>query len=99
MGYYPSYASATQALAANQSLPDTFYYTVSDSHGATATGTVNVTVNGQNDPPLAAMIPDVAHGAGDGSTVIDLDQYFNDTVCSTSRAHLPGDRRHLSLAV
>lgn len=39
--------------AANYSGPDTFTYTVRDSAGLTATGTVNVTVTPVNDPPVA----------------------------------------------
>ncbi|SIN68003.1 VCBS repeat-containing protein, partial [Sulfurivirga caldicuralii] len=42
--------------------PDSFTYTVSDGNGGTATATVNLTVNPQNDPPEANNDPD--QGAG-----------------------------------
>ena len=84
MGYYPTDADATQQLTAGQSLTDTFYYTVSDSHGLTDTAVVTVAVTGQDDPPVTIGIPDVAHGDGGSPTAIDLTQYFADSQCSAS---------------
>ncbi len=40
--------------AANYNGGDSFTYTISDGHGGTATGTVNVTVTAVNDAPVAA---------------------------------------------
>jgi VCBS repeat-containing protein len=40
------------ALAAGETVSDTFSYTVSDGNGGSATATVSVTVTGVNDPPL-----------------------------------------------
>lgn len=45
---------AFDALPAGQSGSDSFGYTVSDPAGLTDTATVNVTVNGANDAPVAA---------------------------------------------
>ena len=46
--------SAVQALAAGQSLTETFAYTISDGQGGTATSTLTVTINGVNDAPAMA---------------------------------------------
>lgn len=43
-----------QALGLGASLTDTFTYTVVDSHGAAATNTLTVTINGTNDAPIIA---------------------------------------------
>jgi VCBS repeat-containing protein len=43
-----------QALAAGQSLTETFAYTISDGQGGTATSTLTVTINGVNDAPAMA---------------------------------------------
>ncbi|MCA9221853.1 MAG: tandem-95 repeat protein, partial [Planctomycetales bacterium] len=42
-----------QSLAIGETAVDTFVYTVSDPHGATATATVAVTITGENDAPTA----------------------------------------------
>src|SRR5574340_767087 len=43
-----------QSLGAGQAASDSFGYTISDAAGATSTATVNVTIEGMNDAPLAA---------------------------------------------
>ena len=43
---------AVQGLTTGETLTDTFTYTVTDNHGAASTGTLTITVNGANDPPL-----------------------------------------------
>jgi VCBS repeat-containing protein len=43
----------TNALAAGQQVQEVFSYTVTDSHGATATTTLIVTITGTNDAPVA----------------------------------------------
>src|SRR5207245_2416974 len=55
--------TVTYTPAANFNGSDTFTYTISDGHGATATGTVSITVKPVNDAPVAA----------DDSTVTDED--------------------------
>ncbi len=45
--------AATQALAAGQTVTETFLTTVTDEHGATATQVVTITVTGTNDAPVA----------------------------------------------
>jgi autotransporter-associated beta strand protein len=84
--YDPTSAAQTQQLTLGQSLPDTFFYTISNSHGLTSTtpGEVTVVVTGQNDPPASLGIPDVAHADGGPSTVIHLTQYFTDSQNSAS---------------
>ena len=54
--YDPSGALELQKLGAGQTTTDTFSYTIMDLGGATATATVQVTVTGVNDAPVA--IPD-----------------------------------------
>jgi|GEM_PF-1582562 len=52
--YYDSAASATlQALTEGEAITDTFTYTVTDEDGETDTATVEVTVEGVNDIPVA----------------------------------------------
>ena len=51
--YDPTGAAALQALAAGESLNDTFSYTVSDGNGGTDTGVVTIQVTGVNDAPAA----------------------------------------------
>jgi hypothetical protein len=54
---------------------DTFDYTVSDGNGGTDTGTVNVTVNGVNHPPVA--VDDSATTVA--GTLVTVDVVANDT--------------------
>ena len=42
-----------EALAAGETVADSFSYTVTDDHGAVATATVTITVSGANNPPIA----------------------------------------------
>ena len=51
--YDPSGAQTIQALAAGETIEDSFAYTVSDGNGGTDTATVTLTVSGVNDAPVA----------------------------------------------
>jgi len=55
---------------------DTFTYTVSDGHGGTDAATVTVTVNGINDPPVAA---DDSPSVSEDSTGATVPVLANDT--------------------
>lgn len=50
--YDPRSAPELQSLPLDGSVQDTFTYTVSDQHGATATAVVTMTVGGLNDAPI-----------------------------------------------
>jgi hypothetical protein len=56
-----------QALGPGQTLTDSFSYTVSDGAGGTATTTLVITINGDNDPPTATA--DVVTAQEDGGAV------------------------------
>ncbi|UCE36896.1 MAG: tandem-95 repeat protein [Thermoplasmata archaeon] len=51
--YDPDGLSLFQTLAVGENLVDSFNYTVSDGNGGIVNATVNITVNGVNDNPLA----------------------------------------------
>ncbi|WP_298937193.1 tandem-95 repeat protein [uncultured Ruegeria sp.] len=56
ISYDPTGADAVQAMAAGQTLTDTFTYTVKDGHGGESTATVSVVVHGTNDAPVVAIV-------------------------------------------
>lgn len=57
--------AAANALAAGQTVQDVFTYTIRDNLSATSTTTITITINGQNDPPVAN--PDLNSAPADGS--------------------------------
>ncbi len=58
--------ATVQALAAGESLIDTFTYTLSDGQGGSDTATLTITINGITDGPPRIIIPDNdPAGAGD----------------------------------
>ncbi len=57
--------------------PDSFTYTISDGHGATATGTVSVSISGVNDHPNA--VNDGSMTVPEGAPAIPLGVLANDT--------------------
>lgn len=60
--HYDSTGSAQlQGLNDGETLTDTFSYTITDTHGATDTATVSVTVHGENDAPVALDDSYTAH--------------------------------------
>jgi len=66
---------AQYSPAADFNGTDSFTYVVSDGHGGTATGTVNITVNSVNDNPVA--VDDSA--TTDEDTPVTVDVVANDT--------------------
>ncbi len=52
--YDPTVSSLLDALSVSETITDTFYYAVVDSHGATGVAAVEVVVTGVNDVPAAA---------------------------------------------
>ena len=56
---------------------DTVTYTVSDGQGGTSTGTVNITVAGANDQPVAATLPPRADSDGEAVS-LNLAPAFSD---------------------
>lgn len=53
ISYDPTGALALQQLSTNETIVDTFYYSVVDSHGAVGSSAVHITVAGRNDAPVA----------------------------------------------
>ncbi|MFV1964650.1 MAG: GEVED domain-containing protein, partial [Pirellulaceae bacterium] len=51
--YDPRVSSSLQSLKENEDIVDSFTYTISDRSDASDTGTVSITVDGVNDPPVA----------------------------------------------
>ncbi|AKO96993.1 VCBS repeat protein [Marinovum algicola DG 898] len=66
---------ATDALTAGQVETESFTMTVTDEHGASATETVTVTVNGTNDAPVAVG----DSGSTNEDTAINIDVLANDS--------------------
>jgi VCBS repeat-containing protein len=50
--YDPTHATLLQALAAGETMTDTFSYTINDGHGGTSSATVSLLVAGINDAPV-----------------------------------------------
>jgi len=78
--------SVSYTPAANYNGTDSFTYTVSDGHGGTATGTVNVTVSAVNDAPSISNVPASA-------TIPELTAY----AFTASGADVDGDTLTFSL--
>jgi len=64
-----------ESLGVGATATDTFDYTVSDGNGGTDTATVEITVNGVNDDPVAV---DDTDATGE-DTAVDIDVLDNDT--------------------
>ncbi len=78
LSYDPTGSDTLQDLAVGESLDDTFSYTIADVHGATASATVTVTVEGRNDDPVA-VDDDYATFEDDVLTVTPAGVLANDT--------------------
>jgi VCBS repeat-containing protein len=67
--YDPTNAHDVQALAAGQTLTDTFTYTVDDGHGGSSTATVQLVVAGINDAPAFTGVAAGATFEANGAAV------------------------------
>jgi len=75
--------ASVQALAAGQTLNDSFSYTVRDTAGLSATSTLVITINGANDTPLNALpgsAPSVAEGASASIAGVSVNDYESGTL-------------------
>lgn len=61
--------AAFDSLAVGESAEDTFTYTVDDGNGGMATETVTITIQGQNDAPIAMAVSDTSDEDGPIITV------------------------------
>ena len=91
---------AVQGLGVGESLTDTFTFTVTDNHGATASNTLTVTINGANDAPTvsaatASIIEDTASVSGTLPAPVDAD--IHDTVTFTPQTNAPGSYGTLTM--
>jgi VCBS repeat-containing protein len=77
--YDSTNASAIQALAAGQTLTDSFTYAITDGHSHSSTATVSLVINGMNDAPtLAHAIADQSGTTGTAFTLQFAANTFND---------------------
>ena len=84
---------AVQSLAKGQTATDSFTYTVTDSHGATTSNVMTVTVTGVNDAPTLAAVN--VHAVEDSLTTVqgqlnahDVDS--GDTLTYLTKVNEPG---------
>jgi VCBS repeat-containing protein len=77
--YDPRGSEILNALSATDSVEDSFYYTIVDQHGASATAKVTITVNGINDVPVATDDPDQFSGEDITLELLAVDLLANDT--------------------
>ncbi|MDD4701425.1 MAG: VCBS domain-containing protein [Desulfovibrio sp.] len=85
--------AAVQQLGVGAQLDESFTYTVTDQHGATASNTITVTIRGTNDAPqvsaaTAAINEDQASISGSLPTPTDIDT--GDTVSFLPKTSSPG---------
>ena len=91
---------AVQALGVGESLTETFTFSVTDNHGATASNTLTVTINGTNDAPTVSaaatvIAEDTASVSGTLPTPTDVD--VHDVVSFTPQTNAPGSYGTLSV--
>ena len=91
---------AVQALGVGESLTETFTFSVTDNHGATASNTLTVTINGTNDAPTMSaaatvIAEDTASVSGTLPTPTDVD--VHDVVSFTPQTNAPGSYGTLSV--
>ena len=84
--YDPQASTTLQALAVGEEMLDTFTYIIEDGNGGTATGTVEITVSGRNDLPVAqedaaTAVEDTILTSGTGGLLAnDYDPDTSDTL-------------------
>ena len=84
---------AVQGLGVGESLTDTFTFTVTDNHGATASNTLAVSINGSNDAPtVAAATASIAEDTPTVSGVLPtpVDADIHDTVTFIPQTNIAG---------
>ncbi|GES53172.1 hypothetical protein Rhsp01_57630 [Rhizobium sp. NBRC 114257] len=64
---------AVQHLIPNETLTDTFTFTITDNHGATSTQTLMVTINGSDDFPVIIGVQDAGGHAAAPNLLVDGD--------------------------
>ena len=83
-----------QGLGVGETLTDTFTYTVTDSHGATASNTLTVTIHGTNDAPTvaaaAASVTEDTQITTSGTLPTPQDTDTHDTVSFVAQSGTPG---------
>ena len=89
-----------QGLGVGESLTDSFTFTVTDNHGATASNILAVTINGTNDAPAvtaatASIVEDTAGISGVLPTPADPD--LNDVVSFVPQTNAAGSYGTLSV--
>ena len=83
-----------QGLGVGETLTDTFIYTVTDNHGATASNTLTVTIHGTNDAPTvaaaAASVTEDTQITTSGTLPTPQDTDTHDTVSFVAQSGTPG---------
>ena len=83
-----------QGLGVEETLTDTFTYTVTDNHGATASNTLTVTIHGTNDAPTvaaaAASVTEDTQITTSGTLPTPQDTDTHDTVSFVAQSGTPG---------
>ena len=83
-----------QGLGVEETLTDTFTYTVTDNHGATASNTLTVTIHGTNDAPTvaaaAASVTEDTQITTSGTLPTPSDTDVHDTVSFLTQSGAPG---------
>ncbi len=77
--YDPRSSEILNALSKNETVVDTFYYSIVDSHGARGVAKISVTVTGVNDVPTATDDSGIITDEDIELTILAADLLSNDT--------------------